>query len=194
MDSKKTRTKILECAEKLLQEKGYRGWSYQDIACEIGIRKSSIHYHFPFKEDLGCALVVVYNAKLRQALLDIEALAKSPKERLYKLISLFAKVVSQPQMYCLCGMLAADYPSLDPKIQQELRGVFGFLENWVAQNLICGEKEGLWRCSSDPELMACIFVASLEGMLLMCRLKNGKEGFLQMATEYMNRFLFYKES
>jgi len=47
-----TRKRILDIAEKLILTRGYNGFSYQDISETIGIRKASIHYHYPLKENL----------------------------------------------------------------------------------------------------------------------------------------------
>ena len=46
---------ILDRAEALIQTRGYSAFSYQDISDTLGIRKASIHYHFPSKTDLGVA-------------------------------------------------------------------------------------------------------------------------------------------
>jgi len=52
-----TAEQILDLAETLIQTRGYSAFSYQDIADSLGIRKASIHYHFPSKTDLGIAVV-----------------------------------------------------------------------------------------------------------------------------------------
>jgi len=48
-----TRTRILDLAEGLTQAKGFKGFSYLDLAEEIGIKNSSIHYHFKAKSGRG---------------------------------------------------------------------------------------------------------------------------------------------
>ena len=40
-------------AERLVQQRGFNGFSYADIAAELGITKASLHYHFASKADLG---------------------------------------------------------------------------------------------------------------------------------------------
>lgn len=55
-----TAAKILTVAQDLLQRKGFNGFSYRDLAAEIGIKTSSIHYHFPTKDDLALNLVRNY--------------------------------------------------------------------------------------------------------------------------------------
>jgi AcrR family transcriptional regulator len=51
---------ILACARSLIVAGGYNGFSYADIAGVVGIRKASIHHHFPSKVDLVRTLVARY--------------------------------------------------------------------------------------------------------------------------------------
>jgi len=48
-----TAERILDIAQDLIQRRGFNAFSYHDIAAPMGIRKASIHYHFPSKADLG---------------------------------------------------------------------------------------------------------------------------------------------
>lgn len=189
MSKKNTRRAILECAEKLLQERGYQGWSYQDIATEVGIRKASIHYYFPFKEDLGRALVVAYQAKLLTLLAKIDAEAKDPIEKLHGFINFMGQVLEVPNMYCLCGMLAADFPTLDSKIQEQLLATFLVLQSWICRAIEQGEKERKLRLRHEAEFAAQMLLSSLEGMLLLSRLQGGKQLFLNMARGYLAQIL-----
>lgn len=52
-----TRDNILELGTRLIREKGYSGFSYQDIADVLNIKKASIHYHFKSKEELGIGIL-----------------------------------------------------------------------------------------------------------------------------------------
>ena len=46
-----TRTKILDSAQRLIQTRSFQGFSFRDIADEVGIRKASLYHHF---EVQGC--------------------------------------------------------------------------------------------------------------------------------------------
>ena len=48
---------IVQLAQMLVRQRGFDSFSYQDLSDQLGIRKASIHYHFPAKEDLGIALI-----------------------------------------------------------------------------------------------------------------------------------------
>ncbi|MFL6897065.1 TetR/AcrR family transcriptional regulator [Enterobacter roggenkampii] len=60
--------------DTLIQQNGYQGFSYADLADGLGIRKASIHYHFQTKTDLGLAYCEYKEAsllKLEAALLQL---------------------------------------------------------------------------------------------------------------------------
>src|SRR6201988_4888439 len=67
----RTAEQILDLAETLIQTRGYSAFSYQDIADSLGIRKASIHYHFPSKTELGIAVIDRYIARFDAALTEI---------------------------------------------------------------------------------------------------------------------------
>lgn len=48
-----TRAAILDIAERLVQERGFNGFSYADVAVELGITKAALHYHFPGRPSWG---------------------------------------------------------------------------------------------------------------------------------------------
>ncbi|SQC98107.1 transcriptional regulator [Escherichia coli] len=50
-----THDSLIELTDTLIQQNGYQGFSYADLAKTLGIRKASIHYHFQTKTDLGIA-------------------------------------------------------------------------------------------------------------------------------------------
>src|SRR6266704_1103916 len=101
-----TAQRILDVAERLVQTQGFNGFSYADIAAELGITKASLHYHFATKAALGSALITRYGAEFGRALEEIDQSAVDAREKLRRYAGLYADVLRQHRM-CLCGMLAA---------------------------------------------------------------------------------------
>jgi TetR/AcrR family transcriptional repressor of nem operon len=69
-----THDSLIELTDTLIQQNGYQGFSYADLADGLGIRKASIHYHFQTKTDLGLAYCEYKEAsllKLEAALLQL---------------------------------------------------------------------------------------------------------------------------
>jgi len=49
------KTAILNAAERRMQFGGFGGFSFREIAADVGIKSSSVHYHFPTKENRAAA-------------------------------------------------------------------------------------------------------------------------------------------
>ncbi len=48
-----TQTRVLDIAERLAQTRGFNGFSYADVASELGVTTAALHYHFAGKADLA---------------------------------------------------------------------------------------------------------------------------------------------
>lgn len=46
------RQALVEAAFRCIAEKGFEGLRLRDVAAKVGIDHSTLHYHFPTKEDL----------------------------------------------------------------------------------------------------------------------------------------------
>jgi AcrR family transcriptional regulator len=53
-------TAILNAAEARMRLGGFNGFSFRDIAADVGVKSSSVHYHFPTKETLAAAVIHRY--------------------------------------------------------------------------------------------------------------------------------------
>jgi hypothetical protein len=56
-----TKTAFLDSANRLARTRGFDAFSYADLSKDIGLRKVSIHYHFPTKADLALDLIAAPN-------------------------------------------------------------------------------------------------------------------------------------
>jgi TetR/AcrR family transcriptional regulator, transcriptional repressor for nem operon len=54
------RDAILSSAEARMGRDGFHGFSFRDLAADVGIKSASVHYHFPTKADLGVRLMRNY--------------------------------------------------------------------------------------------------------------------------------------
>ena len=163
-----TAGQILDVAERLVQTRGYNGFSYADISQDLGITKASLHYHFRTKADLGRQLIVRYSETFRGALAAIQASDPPVAEKLVRYVRLYADVLAGERM-CLCGMLAAEYSSLPPPMQHEIRAFFDVNEEWLAQLVAAGREAGGLHFEGSAQDMARLIVSSLEGAMLVAR-------------------------
>ena len=106
-----TAERILDIAEHLVQVRGFNGFSYADIASELGITTASLHYHFASKAELGSAVIARYAERFGEALAEIDRDVKDAHAKLEAYAALYAQVLRDERM-CLCGILAAEYQTL----------------------------------------------------------------------------------
>jgi TetR/AcrR family transcriptional repressor of nem operon len=163
-----TPQRILDVAERLVQTRGFNGFSYADIAEALEVTKASLHYHFPSKAELGKRLIERYEETFLAALKAIDATGAAPRDKLKRYARIYADVLRDNRM-CLCGMLASDYATLPKPMKEEVKHFFDENERWLAALLEQGRKSrGLEFKGSALEL-ARVMVGSLEGAMMLAR-------------------------
>ncbi len=140
---------ILDAAERLVQVRGFNGFSYADIAQELSVTKASLHYHFPGKADLGQALIDRYAERFALALAAIEARGGTPVDELDAYAGLYADVFVDHRM-CLCGMLAAEYETLPGPMQRIDRQLLRRERGLAREGPHPGPSRPLARLPGDP--------------------------------------------
>jgi TetR/AcrR family transcriptional repressor of nem operon len=163
-----TASRVLDTAERLVQVRGFNGFSYADIAAELQITKASLHYHFATKADLGEALINRYSTRFYDALAQVDADDGAAPAKLAAYAKLYADVLSEQKM-CLCGMLAAEYPTLPLPMQTAVVGFFDHNEGWLEAVLEQGEDEGSLTFAGPARDTARMIISGLEGAMLVTR-------------------------
>ena len=163
-----TAAQILDAAERLVQERGFNGFSYADIASELGVTKAALHYHFASKADLGDALIERYAERFFAALASVDGDETDAVVKLRAYAKLYADVFRDDRM-CLCGMLAADYATLPDPMRERVVRFFDDNEVWLARVLEEGRKAGSVRFEGSPRPVARTLIGSLEGAMLVAR-------------------------
>src|SRR2546430_14450625 len=88
-----TSQRILDIAQRLVQTRGFNGFSYADIAQALKVTKASLHYHFPAKADLGARLIERYERNFLEALARIDAATADPREKLRRYVAIYEEVL-----------------------------------------------------------------------------------------------------
>lgn len=180
-----TATRILDAAERLVQVRGFNGFSYADVAAELGVTKASLHYHFASKAELGEALITRYAARFAESLAKIATRPSDAPAKLDAYAKLYADVLRDDQRMCLCGMLAAEYQTLPKRMQDAVLGFFDDNEEWLRGILEQGQREGTLRFTGTPNEAARMIVSGLEGAMLVARSYGDVTRFRTAATRLM---------
>src|ERR1700677_3227456 len=120
-------------AESDMRHAGYGGFSFRDLAAEIGIKSASVHHHFPTKATMAAAVARRYADQF---------FAKVPRrpdetadEGIAAYRSAFKAVLDGDGAMCLFGVLGAEAGGLSPDVADEIlwffrRGIGDWCARW----------------------------------------------------------------
>ncbi len=168
--------RIVDVAEVLIQELGYNGFSFEDVAQQVGIRKPSIHHHFATKVDLGVTVTQRYAYRFREALLRIEGISGKAPDRLRAYADLFESTYEKNRRLCICGMLGAESDSLADNLNAEVQRFFQINLDWLHRVIAEGQAAGSLRADTAAAAWAQTLLATMEGAMLVGRGLQSKQG------------------
>ncbi|QRM34345.1 TetR/AcrR family transcriptional regulator [Microvirga sp. VF16] len=152
---------IMDAAERRIREAGYGGFSFRDIAADVGVKSSSVHYHFPTKEALAAAVASRYTDRFTDAVGQQVADGDNPVEAWRKA---FRRALRDDGSMCLCGSLAVMSRDLSREVASEVRRFFELgVENLVARGL--------------TRERAMQVIATLEGAMLLANVLGDATAF-----------------
>jgi TetR/AcrR family transcriptional repressor of nem operon len=179
---------ILACARALIVAGGYNGFSYADIASEVGIRKPSIHHHFPGKVDLVRTLVSRYRKEAEAGLAAVERNVADPVDLLRSYTGYWEACITDASApFCVCALLAAELPVLPEEVAVEVRAHFRALSNWLCSVLERGVQGGRLRLLTTPRVEAETFMATVHGAMLSARAYGDPKMFATILNPLLDR-------
>lgn len=186
--SPSTADAILRCARTAIIAGGYNGFSYADIATVVGIRKASIHHHFPTKVDLVRTLVKQYREEAEAGIADFERRFPDPLDQLIAYTGYWEACIGDLETsYCLCALLATQIPVLPDEIVFELRAYFRALSAWLASVLERGVRQGTIALSESVHADAEALMAAVHGAMLSARAYGDPQVFATVTHAVIDR-------
>ena len=180
-----TADRTLDVAERLVQVRGFNGFSYADVARELEITKASLHYHFSGKAELGEALISRYAVRFATALTEIDREVTGAGAKLEAYVGIYGAVLSEGRM-CLCGILAAEYETLPRPMREAVTGFFTANEAWLIRTLSQGRSDGSLSVNGSLADLAQMILSGLEGAMLLSRTQGKPELFHSAANRLLN--------
>src|SRR4029077_20895092 len=167
-----TRRKIVEAAAPIFNQHGYEGSSVSALMEATGLKKGGIYRHFASKEELAAeAFDFTWEAAWNARLLHVDEKANGI-EKLKQLIANFVEHRSPIAGGCPILNTATDADDgnsvLRARVAKALRSWMARLQTIVEQ----AQERGETRPRVEPEVVASLIVASLEGALMMSRLQR----------------------
>jgi AcrR family transcriptional regulator len=140
-DNSEARERVLDAAERLFAERGYKPVTLRDIAAEVGIRHTSLYHHVPEgKEQLFIEVTERNLARHRQGLTT--AIARAELEVQAQLRAVADWLLSQPPLDTV-RMTYSDMPAIDVSHRVRLSDLaYESLVGPVAEALLAAQNRG----------------------------------------------------
>jgi AcrR family transcriptional regulator len=165
-NSKRT---IINMAEALLQDKGFNGFSYANIASELGVKNAAIHYHFPTKEDLARAVIQRYRDRFQLWINNARVKELSPEKKLDWFLGIYDNTRADQGKVCLVGSLEVEFNSIPAGLRADVEALHREMLAWLEVTLREGREAGLFEFNGEPASKAALIFSSLQGALQMAR-------------------------
>lgn len=189
-DLSSTAEEILRLTRPLILAGGYDGFSYADISNVVGIRKASIHHHFPTKAQLVRVLVEQYRREALEGLKKMDSAIADSAEKLRAYTGYWQTcITSGSEPFCVCALLASQMPALPDEVAAEVKAHFRALAAWLATVLRDGLEQGSLHMTHEPEVEAEVFVATVHGAMLSSRAHGNAAVFEMIVRPLVERFV-----
>lgn len=160
---------------------GYSNFSFREIAKAVGVKSSSVHYHFPTKDDLGSAIVQRYTDRFMEALGDPTEFL-NVDEGLSRYVGLYRDSLVKDELMCLCGIMGAEIEALPPSVGNEAKKFFERNIGWLITLLSNAEP------SIAPDRLrsrSLHIISALEGAMILARSLEDNQIFDTVASEIL---------
>ena len=176
--SNDTTQRILDRAQALIVERGYKGFSYADIAEVVNVSKPSIHFHYATKAVLVQQLVLRYREGAIAKLAQLSAQVPDAPARLGIYADYWEDCIrTNTAPFCMCAMLASEMPILPDEVKGEVQAYFRGMESWLTSVLDDGVRQGTLRLSRSAALEAKSFLSLVHGAMLDARVFGDAAAF-----------------
>ena len=191
----RTRQFILEQAAEVFNRKGFEGSSMSDLTAATNIQKGGLYRHFESKEQLALEAFQYAFQKAREARIHQPGPGDTHLQALKGFLQRWVDP-SGPLVPGGCPILNTAVDADDGNellleaVQRELQGWVDRLAAHVEAGIACGEFR-----PCDPQAIATFLIGSLEGGLMISRVRRDREVLHQSAlflSDWLDQQLLQK--
>ncbi len=185
-----TKERILERAAQLFNQQGYFGSSLSDIMHETGLEKGGIYNHFASKEQLALEAFDYAIGLLQQRLRLALAGKFNAIDRLLAIVSYFQSIIEDPPVAGGCPILntAIEADDAQPALRDRARREMDSLRSTIQRIISKGIERQEIRPGVDPDVCATLFIATLEGAVMLSKLYQDPV-HMRRAAEHVTSYI-----
>ena len=179
----------MDAAELAVRQKGVDGFSYADLSARVGIRKASIHYHFPTKANLLTAIMARYRENTRHYLSRPANDTTTAAQKLVRFLDLYRDAMENCTALCLYVAYAVGQDNLGDETRTEIHHFRNVTRQWLDGVFRDGLEDRTIREVGDPAMEATAALALVEGAQISARFQNDLAVYDLAITGLLNRLV-----
>ena len=172
----RTKEKITRAAAELFRRQGFAATSISDLVEAAGVKKGSLYFHFPGKDDL--ALEVLQQAEIEfMDFLDSALVGPTPAARLDNFFRRALEIHRGSGFVggCLFGNTALEASDCNLRYACRVAEVFDRWTGKIRVVIAEAQVDGQIRKDLAADVLAQFVVASVEGGIMLARLRKEEE-------------------
>lgn len=156
------KNELIKIATQIVQKSGIHSLTIRELGQTVGIKSSSVMYHFKSKDGLIYELINSYSELFKEYLDSLNQEYNDPKIRIEKFIEVFENTLHNDK-FCLAGMLASQNENIDNKCRKKTSEFFDYAQEFITKNL---------KNKENASELAKVIISSLEGSMMLDKLEK----------------------
>lgn len=188
--ARQTKALIIRHAAELFNQKGYAGSSIADIMQATGLKKGGIYNHFKSKDELALEAFDYAANLLSQKIWSAVKTKRNAVERLDALVSSYLIYIDDPPIIGGCPILntAIETDDTDSPLRDRALAAVNSWRSLIVRIVKKGLKRGEVRSTVEPDTVATIIIATIEGAIMMSQLEQDPV-HLQRAVAHLQNYI-----
>lgn len=127
--STSTKSELLHEASRMLLAKGLNGFSLQELADKLNIKKASLFHHYPSKTALAIELYRHYQSAFKDWAIENEHL--SPEKQIIIYAEKLTTWICEKQRVCPVGAMSLEWHLVPKELQVEIKKLHELHKEWL---------------------------------------------------------------
>jgi TetR/AcrR family transcriptional regulator, transcriptional repressor for nem operon len=172
-----TKEKILVKSGILFNTQGYKSTSLSEITDATGLTKGAIYRHFESKDKLEQESLYHLSNILFEKVRTVIKSKETASEKLHAIFQFFSTYITNPPIKGGCPLLNASTEADDtnPVLRKGALRILNVLRDSLVAVLENGIRYKQLKADIDVEYYATVFIASLEGAIMMSKLRGNDD-------------------
>lgn len=127
--STSTKSELLHEASRMLLAKGLNGFSLQELASKLNIKKASLFHHYPSKTALALELYRYYQSAFEDWAREHEHLP--PEKQIIAYAEKLTTWICEKQRVCPVGAMSLEWHLVPKELQTEIKKLHELHKEWL---------------------------------------------------------------